>query len=106
MSGLRNNKNIQTAIASGVYVGLRAEHCHVSELHATKFHSDECVDIFGTIKQLQQQYSDLLAKVEGLRLSDLKDVNVTNVSNGDTLVLNNGVWQPAEMNTEDSTVST
>ena len=106
MASLRNNKNIQTAIASGVYVGLRAEHCHVSELHATKFHSDECLDVFATIKQLQQQYSDLLAKVEDLKLSDLKDVNVTNVSNGDTLVLNNGVWQPAEMNSDDTTVST
>ena len=106
MSGLRNNKNIQTAIASGVYVGLRAEHCHVSELHATKFHSDECVDIFATIKTLQEQYSNLLTTVKNLKLSDLEDVSVTNASNGDTLVLNNGVWQAAEMNTEDPTVST
>ena len=106
MSGLRNNKNIQTAIASGVYVGLHAEHCHVSELHATKFHSDECVDIFATIKTLQEQYSNLLTTVKNLKLSDLDDVSVTNASNGDTLVLNNGVWQAAEMNTEETTVST
>ena len=40
MSSLRNNKNIQSSVASGVFVGLRAAHSHVTELHVTKLHSD------------------------------------------------------------------
>ena len=102
MSSLRNNKNIQSAIASAVFVGLRAEHCHVSKLHATKFHSDEGLDVFTVVQELQERVAQLTEKLESLKLSDLKDVNVSNVSNGDTLVSNNSVWQPAEVDREES----
>ena len=98
MSSIRNNKNIQSAISSGVFVGLRAEHCHVSELHSTKFHSDDGLDVFSTLKDLQEKYTQLLQKVESLKLSDLKDVNLTNAKNDDALVFHDNVWQPAEMN--------
>ena len=120
MSSLRNNKNIQSAIASAAFVGLRAEHCTVTELFSTAFHSDDGLDVFTTIKTLQEQVEELkltvttiktlqeevaglkltlttlTAKIETLKLSDLKDVKLSNVSDGDTLVSNNGVWQAAE----------
>ena len=63
MSSLRNNKNIQSAIASAVFVGLRAEHCHVSELHATKFHSDEGLDVFTVVQELQERVAQLTEKL-------------------------------------------
>ena len=103
MSSLRNNKNIQSAIASAAFVGLRAEHCTVTELFSTAFHSDDGLDVFTTIKTLQEEVAGLkltlttlTAKIETLKLSDLKDVKLSNVSDGDTLVSNNGVWQAAE----------
>ena len=45
MASIRNNKNIQSAVASAVFVGLRAEHSHISKLHATNFYTDEDEDI-------------------------------------------------------------
>ena len=95
MSSLRNNKNIQSAIASAVFVGLRAEHCTVSELFATRFCNDDGLDVLTAIKELQEQVALLQSKLDTLKLSDLHDVSLTNASNGDTLVLNNGKWQPA-----------
>ena len=101
MSSIRNNKNIQSAVASSQFVGLQAEICHVSDLFSTKFHSDDGMDVFATLKQLQAQYTELYLKVHSLKLTDLKDVQVSNVANGDTLVMNNGVWQPAEFNADE-----
>ena len=106
MSSLRNNKNIQSSVASGVFVGLRAEHSHVTELHVTKLHSDvdNGENVFDTIRELKTQYSELLqqvnelvSKVTNLKLQDLVDVNVENVSAGDALVYQNEKWQPAEL---------
>ena len=106
MSSLRNNKNIQSSVASGVFVGLRAEHSHITELHATKLYSDndQSENVFDTVSnlktqcnELQQQFNDLLTKVSNLKLQDLVDVNVENVSTGDALVYQNEKWQPAEM---------
>ena len=102
MSSLRNNKNIQSAIASAVFVGLRAEHCTVSELFATKFCNDDGLDVFTAIKELQEQVAQLTTKLDSLKLSDLQDVNISNVSNGDTLVSQDGVWQPAELNQDEA----
>ena len=106
MSSLRNNKNIQSSVASGVFVGLRAEHSHITELHATKLHSDndQSDNVFDTVRdlktqcnELQQKFDDLLTKVTNLKLKDLVDVNVETVSSGDALVFQDDKWQPAEL---------
>ena len=109
MASIRNNKNIQSAVASAVFVGLRAEHSHISKLHATNFYTDEDEDIFETIRTLKesvqhltQQNSELIEKMDKLSLVDLKDVNILNAANGDALVFQNGSWQPAELFKEDS----
>ena len=61
-------------------------------------------NIFDTIRELKIQYSELLqqvnelvSKVTNLKLQDLVDVNVENVSAGDALVYQNEKWQPAEL---------
>ena len=97
MSSIRNNKNIQSAVSSAVFIGLRAEHCSVSELFATRFVSDEGLDLIESINELKQQNAVLTEKLNNLRLSDLVDVKVDTVSQGDTLVYQNDLWQPAEI---------
>ena len=85
---------------------MRAEHSHVTELHVTKLHSDvdNGENVIDTIRELKTQYSELLqqvnelvSKVTNLKLQDLVDVNVENVSAGDALVYQNEKWQPAEL---------
>ena len=113
MSSLRSNKNIQSAVASAVFVGLRAEHSHITELHATKLLSDndKSVNVFDTINGLKTQVDEVTAQItillekntglsetlEKLCMKDLVDVKVDTVSNGDALVFQNGQWQPAEL---------
>ena len=113
MSSLRSNKNIQSAVASAVFVGLRAEHSHITELHATKLLSDndKPVNVFDTINGLKTLVDELTAQItillekntgltetlEKLCMKDLVDVKVDTVSNGDALVFQNGQWQPAEL---------
>ena len=113
MSSLRSNKNIQSAVASAVFVGLRAEHSHITELHVTKLFSDndKSVNVFDTINGLKTQVDELTAQItlllekntglsetlEKLCMKDLVDVKVDTVSNGDALVFQNGQWQPAEL---------
>ena len=65
MSSLRSNKNIQSAVASAVFVGLRAEHSHITELHATKLFSDndKSVNVFDTINGLKTQVDELTAQI-------------------------------------------
>ena len=113
MSSLRSNKNIQSAVASAVFVGLRAEHSHITELHTTKLFSDndKSVNVFETINDLKTRVEELTTLVgtllekntgltetlEKLCMKDLADVKVDTVPNGDALVFQNGQWQPAEL---------
>ena len=97
MSNVRNNKNIQSAVASAVFVGLRAEHSHVSTLHVTNLFDDNDQNIFKTLEELKQQNAELKQRLDALVTTDLQDVAVENVSNGDVLVYQNGKWQPAEL---------
>ena len=101
MSSVRNNKNIQSAVSSAVFVGLRAEHCHVSELFVTRLTSDDGLDIIESLKQLQEQNALLTEKLNSLCLKDLSDVKVDEVFTGDTLVYQNNYWQPAETTAEE-----
>ena len=97
MSSLQTNKNLQSSISSATFVGLTAEHCHFTELYASKIVSDLGIDVLDTINTLQEQLTELQQKLETLALNDLTDVNVSGVSQGDTLIFKNGAWQPAEL---------
>ena len=97
MSSLRTNKNLQSSISSAMFVGLTAEHCHFTELYASKIVSDAGVDVLDTINLLQAQLTEVQQKLDTLALTDLTDVNVSGVSQGDTLIFKNGAWQPAEL---------
>ena len=97
MSNVRNNKNIQSAVASAVFVVLRAEHSHVSTLHVTNLFDDNNQNIFKTLEELKQKNAELKQRLDALVTTDLQDVAVENVSNGDVLVYQNGKWQPAEL---------
>ena len=105
MSNLRTHKNIQSAVSSAVFVGLCAEHGHVSKFFANEIHSEDGLDVLETIKQLQQEVSDLKTRLDELTLKDLKDVSVDEVSDGDALVYQNKMWQPAELFKDDTNVS-
>ena len=50
MSNLRTHKNIQSAVSSAVFVGLRAEHGHVSKFYANEIHSEDGLDVLDTVK--------------------------------------------------------
>ena len=101
MSNLRTHKNIQSAVSSAVFVGLRAEHGHVSKFYANEIHSEDGLDVLDTVKQLQQQVSELKTRLDEMTLKDLKDVTVDEVSDGDALVYQNKLWQPAELFKDD-----
>ena len=101
MSNLRTHKNIQSAVSSAVFVGLRAEHGHVSKFYANEIHSEDGLDVLDTVKQLQQQVSELKTRLDEMTLKDLKDVTVDEVSDGDALVYQNKLWQPAELFEDD-----
>ena len=65
MSQLRNSKNVQCAASSAVYIGLKAEHLHASDMHATRLHSDDGIDVFETLLQLQTEVKVLEARCSG-----------------------------------------
>jgi hypothetical protein len=96
--GLRNTKNIQSAVSSNVFVGLCAETLHAIDMHATKFHSDDGVDIFAELTRLSEQVNELTDKLNNLTLKDLKDVDVNEVTDGDTLIYTeNSQWKAATL---------
>ena len=99
MSNIRNSKNVQCAVSTGVFVGLKAEHFHASDMHATKLFSDEGVDVFDTLVSLSTRIDELQQRLDtfSLNLKDLKDVDVSNVSNGDTLVFQDNAWHAMEI---------
>ena len=102
MASIRTNKNIKSSISSAVFVGLRAEYCHFSELHATKMYTDSGINVIDTLIDLQQKVEELNKRLDSLALKDLADVNISSVSQGDTLLFKNDTWQPAELFKEDN----
>jgi hypothetical protein len=94
--GLRNAKNVQSAVSSNVFVGLRAETLHAIDMHATKFHSDDGMDIFKELKQLKEEIEKCKTKLNTLKLNDLNDLKIDQQpTDGDTLVYSNDTqcWQ-------------
>ena len=103
MSQLRNSKNVQCAASSAVYIGLKAEHLHASDMHATRLHSDDGIDVFETLLQLQTEVKVLTDRLNGLKLQDLSDVEVQNVGNGDALIYQDNLWRAIEIKKSDDT---
>jgi hypothetical protein len=91
--GLRNTKNVQSAVGSAIYVGLRAEHLHATDMHATNFHSDEGMDIFAEIKALREELEQTKAKLA------LFDIDAVDLAEGDVLVYSaaDKKWRPTEL---------
>ena len=103
------SRNVQSPIQSAVFVGLRAENFHAIDMHATRFRDDRGADVFEMLYDAVKQISDLKGEIEGLKadndiikralsdatLSGLKDVDVTDASEGDALVFADGKWKPA-----------
>ena len=103
MSQLRNSKNVQCAASSAVYIGLKAEHLHASDMHATHLHSDDGVDVFETLVKLQSEVKVLTDRLNTLKMQDLSDVDVKNVGNGDALIYQDNLWRAIEIEKSDDT---
>lgn len=95
--GLRNSRNVQSSVASTVYVGLRAEHLHAIDLHATNLHSDEGLDVFSELKNLRIELNELREKLSNLCLNDLADIDVSDATEGDVLVCSDKLWRATEL---------
>ena len=91
--GLRNTKNVQSAVGSAIYVGLRAEHLHASDMHATQFFSDEGQDVFAEMKALRKEVEEMKATF------NLLDISGADVADGDVLVYSaiDKKWKPTEL---------
>ena len=89
---MRNTKNVQSAISSNVFVGLRAETFHAIDMHANSFHSDEGLDVFQELKNLRLDIESLKETINNKKLKDLQDVNVDTVTEGEVLVYHNDKW--------------
>ena len=76
---------------SAAFIGLRAEHCHVTKMFVSELHDDANDDILAELKALRRDVNALNDKLKMLSLKDLSDVSADNASEGDVLM-----WDVAE----------
>lgn len=97
--GLRSSRNVQSAVNSMAYIGLRAEHLHATNMHATHFYSDDGVDIFMELARLKEELETLKSSVTNMSLVKLSDVDTTDVSDGDVLIYKSAEnkWRAVEL---------